>query len=371
MKPGYLTTEFYTAIGAKLASLLVAFGVLTMSQGEEATAHVTNATVGVFAILGLFGMAKQYVQSRTTLKEAAAESPPPAPPANNSRPALPPTILPFLFAALALGCLGGAVPAQQPTPAPVIHRTQDAPAKGFAWLECPKAPPGTKGPAYILVHDGKWCGLVLESTYRPFVETDGCRRKEENGEYLLGEPCKPPVPLPPAIGVREDVQPCAWLPWRTRMEADLRAERDRNSRLMEQLIAQRNQPAPQVQPAPQIFVLPGPSAPQQQLPLGGPPQQQLPIPGAPQQQLPIPGPPQQQLPIPGAPQQQLPQPGPPQQLLPPGGAPQQQLGPGQARPSPITPQGEARPSPLTPPGEARPQQFLPAQAVVKAVWPVR
>ncbi len=85
-------------------------------------------------------------------------------------------------------------------------------------------------------------------------------------------------------------QRTAWLPWRVRVEQQLKDLHNR------------------------------PPAPQQPLPIPGDPRQLLPVPGDPRQQLPLPGQPLQPLPIPGQPLQPLPIPG--QPYMPPLTGPQ-------------------------------------------------
>jgi len=123
------------------------------------------------------------------------------------------------------------------------------------------------------------------------------------------------------------VKPVALLPWRQKLEDELRRSREENKQLLERiidLVSKQQQPAPPA--APQItreyyiYYLP-----KQELPIPGEPRQLLPIPGDPRQLLPIPGDPKQLLPLPGPPKQLLPGPGVPKQDLPGAGEPKQPL----------------------------------------------
>ena len=150
-----------------------------------------------------------------------------------------------------------------------------------------------------------------------------------------------------SVQAAEPTTRTAWLPWRERVEQDMRAERERNDRLLELLAQRQQQLAPQAAPAPQIIYL---SPPRQDIPLGGPPRQDIPLGGPPKQDIPLGGPPKQDVPIGGPPKQDMPLGGPPRQELEPGppGAQRQQIPIGEARPVPGP--GTVRP-------EAAPQRF--------------
>lgn len=76
-KPGYLTTEFWVALGSKISTLVVAVLALTGAKPEVQNALGTaaaNATIGVGAIIVFGWLGYSYIKSRTAVKVAAVDA---------------------------------------------------------------------------------------------------------------------------------------------------------------------------------------------------------------------------------------------------------------------------------------------------------
>jgi hypothetical protein len=130
-------------------------------------------------------------------------------------------------------------------------------------------------------------------------------------------------------------QLCCLLPWRQKIEDELRNRSERgpdlgpaviqclqqiaeNQRTIIELLRELRQhplaapSAPAAPAQPQVIVL---GAPLQQIPLGGPPRQDIPLGGPPRQDIPLGGPPLQEIPLGGPPHQEVPLGGPPRQQI--------------------------------------------------------
>jgi hypothetical protein len=81
MTPGYQTTEFWLTIVAKLIALAVTLGVLSAAQGEAWQTALCQLVMGAFAVASIIGLARQYLQERTRLKQhhltSGRDEPPP------------------------------------------------------------------------------------------------------------------------------------------------------------------------------------------------------------------------------------------------------------------------------------------------------
>lgn len=331
LKPGWQTSEFWMMLVGKLMIFLVSIGFVTQANSDLVVAQLGAAIAGIFGIVSLYHMAVGYLQARAELKTqrtaeqahvaemqagaaiAMAEIPPA--PASHSSPAIPPTILPFLLAALVLGLLGGAAPAQQP-----------------------KAAAGVTPTVCLPWRDRVERDLRDQRNQRPQTDPaigEALRQMAANQQVMLELMRQRQTPPAPAPSAPQSLSPQIYY-----------------------------YHAPQVAPQP-LQVIPLGGAPLQQIPLGGAPLQSIPLGGAPLQNIQIGGPPQQQIPIGQAPLQQIPL-GPqasPQQQIPLGQAPLQP--PGQARPLGATPPGETRPAPPSlpmPPAGDQPQRFVPTVA---------
>ena len=297
-KPGWQTSEFWLTVVAKAFAVLVAGGVISASTQTTWENAIGNAVLGIFAILTLARMSRDYIDARTNIKSSAIDA------AAGPRASM----LLFALAALALLAPGAAV-------------AQSTSSSCFPWrdnvnqrlrnLEQQKqapAPAPQTDPAVL---------MTLQQIAAGQQQLLSLLQQQQQQQLL--QRAAPPAPAPAAPAAPSPAAPqIYYLP-----------------------------PASQQQ-APQIFLL----GPQQQIPLGGPPQQQIPLGGQPQQQIPLGPQPQQQIPLGPQPQQQLPLGGPPQQQIPlgpQGGPPQQQIPLG---PSPQ--QAPAQPAPAQP---ATPQQI--------------
>ena len=68
MKPGYLTTEFWTAAASQLLSLLVILGVITGADRTTLEGALTASITAVGTLVASAVVVWQYIASRTTIK---------------------------------------------------------------------------------------------------------------------------------------------------------------------------------------------------------------------------------------------------------------------------------------------------------------
>jgi len=306
LKPGWKSSESYIVLIGKIMVFVVSIGVISQDKANEISSHLATAIAGVFSIVALWQMASTYIQARTQLKDTALLAAPAASAASIAKTAAG-AVLPFLFAALAIGALAGTVSAEPPRPAPHVSHTSL-----FGWREA----------------------IQIQVLQQRIAALEAQRQAPA------------PAPAQPPIIIQQPAAP-----------APVPAPAPQVHILLIPGSGQQ-QAAPHLSP------------PLQQIPIGGPPMQQIPIGGPPMQVIPIGGPPMQVIPIGPAPLQQIPIGGAPRQQIDPGTAPQQQIPltpPGQVRPDVAPPPGQARPQPQTVPMPAapasRPQQFVPAYAL--------
>jgi hypothetical protein len=273
MKPGWQSSEFWLAVGTKLIALCVTIGVFTSGQGEDLTAHLSNAITGLFAILALVSLCKSYISSRTDLKQRLILDRPGTPPPES---ALLPKALALIVAALFL------------TASPANAQTQTALLPWRDRIEKQLQNGNQQNQAYQQL-----ASQVLAQQHQLILAMLQQRQQQPQIIYFGPVPQTLPIGGPPLQQLPISGPPLQQLP-----------------------IA-----------GPPLQQLPIQGAPQQQLPIQGPPLQQLPPQGTPpQQQPPIAGPPLQQLgPAPLSPPA-VPAPA-PMPAPPPGinGRPQQQL----------------------------------------------
>ena len=76
MKPGYQTTEFWTALIAQALALLTVLGLVTPADGQTLDAALGKCIAAVFALLANGAIVVQYIKSRLTLKTLAGAGQP-------------------------------------------------------------------------------------------------------------------------------------------------------------------------------------------------------------------------------------------------------------------------------------------------------
>lgn len=72
MKPGFLTSEFWTSAGTVLGTLItvgVTVGVITPADGQNLAAAVTSGLAAAAAFATNAYVVVQYIQNRTALKQ--------------------------------------------------------------------------------------------------------------------------------------------------------------------------------------------------------------------------------------------------------------------------------------------------------------
>lgn len=67
-KPGYQTTEFWLALMAQLAPLLVIFGVLSQAEAETLAATASQFIAAGVALVAAAMPVWKYIESRTIVK---------------------------------------------------------------------------------------------------------------------------------------------------------------------------------------------------------------------------------------------------------------------------------------------------------------
>lgn len=150
----------------------------------------------------------------------------------------------------------------------------------------------------------------------------------------------------PAIAPAQG-RPAALLPWRNRVEQELRQRSQPPAPSTDPaLLALLQQISAQQQQILALLARQGQAQPPQVIVLGGPPRQDIPLGGMPRQEIPLGGPPRQDIPLGTPPKQDVPLGRPPSQQIPLGGAPPQQILPGEVKPpAPLAP-GIAKPAGL-------------------------
>jgi hypothetical protein len=72
IKPGYLTTEFWSAVLSKVIALAVALGAISAGVGESWSTALAAALAAAAAIAGATATTRTYIQSRNEQKTNAA-----------------------------------------------------------------------------------------------------------------------------------------------------------------------------------------------------------------------------------------------------------------------------------------------------------
>jgi len=73
MKPPWLTTEFWVTCAAGLIAILIAFGVIGKTTGEEAVSYVQEIAGAVLAVIAALGYGNGRQKLRSTYVSATAE----------------------------------------------------------------------------------------------------------------------------------------------------------------------------------------------------------------------------------------------------------------------------------------------------------
>jgi hypothetical protein len=71
IKPGYLTTEFWSAVLNKVIALAVTLGAISASVGESWSTALAAALAAAAAIAGATATTRTYIQGRNEQKTAA------------------------------------------------------------------------------------------------------------------------------------------------------------------------------------------------------------------------------------------------------------------------------------------------------------